>query len=136
MLGFTNKVRLVMDFFNGLFDGKVDISSIALLSLICAVGLALGKLRIRGVSLGVTCVFFTGIVAGHFGLAVDPTILDFVQNFGLVLFVYALGVQVGPGFFSAFRSNGIRLNALGLLLIAAGTAMAVAFSFLPGSHFP
>ncbi len=136
MLGFTNKVRLVMDFFNGLFDGKVDISSIALLSLICAVGLALGKLRIRGVSLGVTCVFFTGIVAGHFGLAVDPTILDFVQNFGLVLFVYALGVQVGPGFFSAFRSNGIRLNALGLLLIAASTAMAVAFSFLPGMSLP
>ncbi len=81
-----------------MFDGKVDISSIALLSLICAVGLALGQVAHQGRFARRDMRIFSGSVAGHFGLAVDPTILDFVQNFGLVLFVYALGVQVGPGF--------------------------------------
>lgn len=125
-----------MEFLESLFDGKIDMTAIVVLSLICAVGMALGKVHIRGVSLGVTFVFFTGILAGHLGLSIDPTILTFAQNFGLVLFVYALGVQVGPGFFSAFRNNGIRLNALGLMVIILGTAMAVAFSFLPGMSLP
>ncbi len=125
-----------MEFLESLFDGKIDMTAIVVLSLICAVGIALGKVRIRGVSLGVTFVFFTGILAGHLGLRIDSTILTFAQNFGLVLFVYALGVQVGPGFFSAFRNNGMRLNALGLMVVLLGTAMAVAFSYLPGMSLP
>ena len=74
------------------------------LSLISAIGLGLGKIHICGISLGVTFVFFAGIIAGHFGLSIDPQMLNYAESFGLVIFVYALGLQVGPGFFSSFRT--------------------------------
>ncbi len=100
------------------------------ISVIIAIGLGLGKLRVCGISLGVTFVFFTGILAGHCGLAIDPAILKYAEDFGLMLFVYELGLKVGPGFFSSFRTGGIRLNMLGLGLVLAGTATAVALSYL------
>ena len=79
--------------------------AVILLALICALGLILGKVKLRGISLGVTFVFFIGILMGHIGLAIDEQALGFAQDFGLALFVYALGVQVGPGFFrEAFHS--------------------------------
>lgn len=104
------------------------LQAVVVVSLICAVGLIFGKVRISGVSLGVTFVFFTGIVAGHFGITIDPQMLLFAENFGLVVFVYSLGLQVGPGFMSAFRSGGVKLNMLGLAVIMLGTLMAVGFS--------
>ena len=90
------------------------------LSLICATGLALGKIKVFGVSLGVTFVFFAGIIAGHFGISIDPEMLALAQNFGLILYIYSLGVQVGPGFFSSFKKGGIKANLLALLLLVVG----------------
>ena len=85
------------------------------ISLICASGLALGNIKIFGVSLGVTFVFFAGIIAGHFGIEINPEMLAFAQNFGLILYIYSLGLQVGPGFFSSFKKGGIKMNLLALL---------------------
>ena len=83
----------------------------------------MGKLKIFGVSLGATFVFFAGIIAGHLGLAVNPDMLSVLQNFGLIIFIYALGVQVGPGFFSSFKKGGFKLNMLATLLMLIGTLM-------------
>ena len=96
-----------------------------ILSLICATGLALGRLKIFGVSLGVTFVFFAGIIAGHFGIAIDPEMLALAQNFGLILYIYSLGLQVGPGFFSSFKKGGIRLNLISVLVLIISSLMAV-----------
>ncbi len=115
--------------FDSLFTIHSALQAVVIISLVCAVGLIFGKGRVWGVSLGVTFVFFAGIVAGHFGITIDPQMLLFAENFGLVVFVYSLGLQVGPGFMSAFRSGGVKLNMLGLAVIILGTAMAVGFSF-------
>lgn len=116
--------------FESLFVTHSALQAVVVISIVCAVGLLLGKVHIWGVSLGVTFVFFAGIVAGHFGVTIDPQMLLFAETFGLALFVYSLGLQVGPGFMSAFRAGGVRLNMLGLAVIALGTVMTVAFSFL------
>lgn len=105
------------------------LQAVIVISVIIAAGLGLGKLKIMGISLGVTFVFFTGILAGHLGFSVDPGMLDFAQSFGLILFVYELGLKVGPGFFSSFRHGGIKLNLLCLTLILLGTATAIGLSF-------
>ena len=110
-----------MNWFESLFFEQSALQAVCVISVIIAVGLGFGKLRICGISLGVTFVFFTGIMAGHLGLAIDPVILKYAENFGLMLFVYELGLKVGPGFFSSFRTGGIRLNMLGLGLVLAGT---------------
>lgn len=99
--------------------------AVMILSLISASGLALGKIKIFGVSLGVTFVFFAGIIAGHFGIHIDPKMLALAQNFGLILYIYALGLQVGPGFFSSFKKGGIKLNLIAVLLLLVGSAMAI-----------
>ena len=99
--------------------------ALAVLSLISAIGLGFGKVRILGVSLGVTFVFFAGILAGHLGLSIDPQMLTYAESFGLVVFVYALGLQVGPGFFSSFRSGGMQLNVLAIAVVLVGTLMAL-----------
>ena len=106
------------------------------LSFICACGLALGKFKIFGVSLGITFVFFAGIIAGHFGLSIDPQMLAFAQNFGLIIFIYALGVQVGPGFFAAFKKGGVKLNLLSLTVILTGTLMALSIHWITGIPTP
>ena len=106
--------------------------ALVVLSLIVAIGLGLGKWHFRGVSLGVTWVFFVGIIAGHFGLKIDHQMLVFAESFGLVLFVYELGLKVGPGFFSSFRKGGVLLNGLGLGLVLAGTLVAIALTYLLG----
>lgn len=98
------------------------------ISLIIAVGLGLGKIHIAGISLGVTWVFFAGILAGHLGLSIDPQMLSYAQSFGLVLFVYELGLKVGPGFFSSLREGGMQLNMIGMGLVLLGTATAVGLS--------
>lgn len=108
------------------------LQAVIIISVIIAVGLALGKIRVWGISLGVTFVFFAGILAGHIGLSIDPTILHYTENLGLVLFVYELGLKVGPGFFSSFRKGGLELNLLGLGVLLIGTAMAVLFSLCLG----
>ncbi len=121
-----------MNWFIEIFTEQTFIQAILILSLICAVGLALGQIKVGGVSLGVTFVFFAGIIAGHFGLTVNPDMLTMIQNFGLILFIYALGVQVGPGFFSSFKHGGVKLNLLSLLLMAIGTIMAIVIHWTSG----
>ena len=93
--------------FESLFLSHSALQAVIVISLICAVGLFFGKVRVWGVSLGVTFVFFAGIVAGHFGVSIDEKMLLFAESFGLVLFVYSLGVQVGPGFMSSFREADV-----------------------------
>ena len=90
------------------------LQAVIILSMICACGLALGKVKILGISLGVTFVFFTGILLGHLGLSIDGQVLLYAEDFGLAIFVYALGVQVGPGFFSSLRKSGVSLTMLAL----------------------
>lgn len=121
-----------MDWFIEIFTEQTFIQATLVLALICAVGLALGQVKIKGISLGVTFVFFAGIIAGHFGLKINQDMLTMLQNFGLILFIYALGVQVGPGFFSSFKEGGVKLNMLGIFLMVAGTAMAVILHWTTG----
>ena len=102
-----------MDWFIELFQATDSVAHIVLLySIVIAVGVLLGKIRIGGISLGVTFVLFAGIVAGHIGFTAPGNILTFIQDFGLVLFVFMIGLQVGPGFFESFGASGIKLNGL------------------------
>ena len=119
-----------MSWFDSLFLDNTSMQAVVIISLISALGLALGKIRIAGISLGVTFVFFIGILAGHLGLSVDPKMLNYAESFGLIIFVYALGLQVGPGFFSLFRKGGITLNTLALGVLFLGTVMTLMFHFI------
>lgn len=101
------------------------IQAVIIICLICALGLALSKVRFRGISLGVTYVFFFGILAGAIGLQVDSQMLNYAESFGLVLFVYTLGLQVGPGFMSTFRTGGSTLNLLSIGVVVIGTLLAL-----------
>ena len=112
-----------MNWFTELITTPDFTQAVLVLSLICGAGLAMGKIKIFGISLGATFVFFAGILAGHFGLAVNPDMLIALQNFGLILFIYALGVQVGPGFFGSLKKGGFKLNMLATLLMVVGTLM-------------
>ena len=114
-----------MEWFESVLFVHSPVQAVVVLSVIIAVGLGLGKIHVAGISLGVTWVFFAGIMAGHFGLSIDPAMLSYAESFGLVLFVYELGLKVGPGFFSSFRKGGVRLNLLGLCVVLIGTLMAV-----------
>ena len=109
-----------MNWAQELISQTTMVQAVIVISVISSIGLGLGKLKVAGVSLGITFVFFTGIIAGHFGIKINPEMLNFAQNFGLILFVYALGLQVGPGFLSSFKKGGVRLNMLGLAVIALG----------------
>ncbi len=102
-----------MDWIINLFTNSESVAHIALLyAIVIAVGVLLGKIKIAGISLGVTFVLFAGIVAGHIGFTAPVNILTFVQDFGLILFVFMIGLQVGPGFFESFREGGVQLNIL------------------------
>ena len=99
-----------MEWLNSLFFEHTPLQAVVILSIIIAVGLGLGKIHLFGISLGVTFVFFAGILAGHLGFSIDSNMLNYAESFGLVLFVYELGLQVCPGFFSSFRKGGVQLN--------------------------
>ena len=114
-----------MEWLYDLFFEQTALQAVIIISLIISTGIALGKIHVCGISLGVTFVFFMGILAGHSGLAINPQMLNYAESFGLVLFVYALGLQVGPGFFSSLRQGGCQLNLLGLGVILLGTIMAI-----------
>ncbi len=117
-----------MEWLNSLFFEHSPLQAVIVLSTITAIGLGLGKIRFFGISLGVTFVFFTGIMAGHLGFSIDSNMLNYAESFGLVLFVYELGLQVGPGFFSSFRKGGVQMNMLGMGVVLLGTIMTVLFS--------
>ena len=107
-----------MDWLINLFTQTDSVAHIALLySLVIAIGVLLGKIKVGGISLGVTFVLFAGILAGHVGFTAPGPILTFVQDFGLILFVFCIGLQVGPGFFDSFKKGGVTLNLLSTVMI-------------------
>lgn len=116
-----------MDWLSNLFFGTGVAHSVMLVGLVIAIGLALSRIKIGGISLGVTWILFAGIVAGHFGMILDPVTSHFVKEFGLILFIYSIGLQVGPGFFSSFRSGGLTYNVLaaGIVLLSCVTCYAI-----------
>ena len=119
-----------MNWIDTILNLHSPLQSVILVSMITAAGMALAKIKLSGVSLGVAWVFFVGIVAGHFGLSIDDTVLRYTETLGLVLFVYTLGLHVGPNFFGSLRHEGVALNAWSIAVILLGTAMAVAITFL------
>ena len=118
-----------MDWINGLFNIHSALQGVIIVSLVCAAGLALGKIKFGGVSLGVAFVFFIGIAVGNFGFNMDAQMLNYCETFGLVLFVYTLGLHVGPNFFSSLLHEGKALNMWSLAVILLGTVMAVALTY-------
>ena len=108
------------------------VQAVIIISLVSALGLYLGRIKIFGISLGITFVFFAGILAGHLGIVVNKDMLYFAQSFGLILFVYALGLQVGPGFFSSLKKGGVAMNMMGLGVILLGLIMTVSLHWVTG----
>ncbi len=119
-----------MNWLIDLFSGSSVAHSIFIYSLVVAIGVILGKVKIAGVSLGATFVLFVGIFAGHLGLVIDPNTLKFIQEFGLILFIFSIGLQVGPSFFSSFKEGGMTLNGLAVLLIVLNVAVALVISYV------
>ena len=125
-----------MDWLRTILVEHSALQAVMVISLISLVGIGLGKIRFFGISLGAAFIFFVGILAGHCGLTIDPAMLAYVESFGLVLFVYALGLQVGPGFFSSMRADGVRLLLPSIAVIALGTGAAVGLSYAFGIPMP
>lgn len=121
-----------MNWIQDTFLQPTMIQTVAVICIVCAIGVYLGKLKYKGVSLGITFVFFTGILVSHFGVVVNSDMLSFAQNFGLILFVYTLGLQVGPGFFSSLKKGGVMLNSAGLAVIFIGLIMTVVLHYVTG----
>lgn len=124
-----------MDFLKDLlWPGQTSLAAtLVLLSFVIAVGIYLGKIKFGGISLGVTFVLFVGILMGHFGYEIEPSVLKFVREFGLILFIFAIGLQVGPGFFSRFKKGGVKLNMLATLGILLNVAIVIAIYFIDGT---
>ena len=125
-----------MDWLNNLFNIHSSIQTIVVVSLIIAGGLAFGKIKIMGISFGISFVFFVGILAGHMGFSVDSVVLDYVETFGLSMFVYCLGLHVGPNFFGSLRHEGMQQNVWSLIIIIAGTLFSLLLIPLTGINLP
>jgi len=121
-----------MDWMNDLLWGDSVAHTVLLFAFVIAIGVMLGKIKIFGVSLGITFVLFAGIFIGHFGFEVNQHILHFMREFGLILFVYSIGLQVGPGFFSSFKKGGIRLNMLAAGTVFMGVLITITLHFISG----
>lgn len=121
-----------MEWFSNLFLGSGVAHTVLVFSLVIALGIALGKVKVRGISLGITWILFMGILFSHWGMRISPETLHFVKEFGLILFVYSVGLQVGPGFFSAFRKGGLQLNMLATLVVFLGVIVAYTIHLFTG----
>jgi len=119
-----------------LFTQETVAHTILVYSLIIVVGVFLGKQKIAGISLGITFVLFAGLAAGHFGLSANHLVIEFVKDFGLILFVFSIGLQVGPGFFSSFRKGGLSLNLMALIIVLLGGVTTLAIHFITGMSLP
>ena len=115
---------------NLLFTPSSVAHTVLLYAFVIAAGVYLGKMKIFGISLGVTFVLFVGLLAGHFGFVGEANIMHFMQEFGLILFVYSIGLQVGPGFFSSFKKGGMTLNLLATGIVLLNVAVACTIYFL------
>ncbi|MCU7548131.1 putative transporter [Chitinophagaceae bacterium LB-8] len=110
--------------------------TILVYAIVIASGVAIGKLAFKGVSFGIACVLFTGIIAGHFGFQIEKEILEFIREFGLILFVYAMGLQVGPGFFASLQKQGLKLNLVAVLCVLLSVAVVVTIYFITDIPLP
>ena len=119
--------------FADLLFGSSTAHIIFILAATIALGTLLGKIKIGGISLGVTWILFVGIALGHFGMGIDPKVLGFVKEFGLILFIYSVGLQVGPGFFASLKQNGIRLNVMALCVLLLGIGVTLAIGAISGT---
>ena len=119
--------------FAELLFGSSTAHIIFILAATIALGTLLGKIKIGGISLGVTWILFVGIALGHFGMGIDPKVLGFVKEFGLILFIYSVGLQVGPGFFASLKQNGIRLNVMALCVLLLGIGVTLAIAAISGT---
>ena len=122
-----------MNWFTELMTGTSIAHAVLVLSGVVALGVLLSRIKICGVSLGVTWILFVGIVAGHFGLSVNADILNFIKEFGLILFVYSVGLQVGPGFFSSFKKGGLTLNAVAVITVLISVLLAYIIHLVTGT---
>ena len=120
------------NFFNNLLFGTGVAHSMIILALAVGIGVYLSRVKISGISFGVTWVLFIGILLSHFGMTLDGELLHFVKEFGLILFVYSIGLQVGPGFFSSFKSGGLKLNSVTCILVLFDVLMALLLIFTTG----
>jgi putative transport protein len=125
-----------MNWLLDLFRQETVAHTILIYSMIIVVGVFLGKLKLFGISLGITFVLFAGLAAGHFGLSANHLVIEFVKDFGLILFVFSIGLQVGPGFFSSFRKGGLSLNLMALLIVLLGALTTIAIHFITGMSMP
>ena len=123
-----------MDWLVNLFTGGGIASSVLIIALTIALGLALNRIKFGSISLGVTWVLFVGIILSHLGLTIDPTVGHFIKEFGLILFVYSIGIQVGPSFISSLRDGGIKLNMLAMLIIALGCIICYTIHIITGEE--
>lgn len=122
-----------MNWFSSLFFGTGIAHSIFVLALAIAVGIFLGaKLKFKGITLGITWILFCAIACSHFGMTLDPLVESFAKDLGLILFVYSIGLQVGPGFFSSFGKGGLKLNMLALSIVILGCLTALAIHWISG----
>lgn len=110
--------------------------TILLYAFVIAIGVMLGKIKFFGVSLGVTFVLFVGIVVGHFGFEANPELMHFLREFGLILFIYSIGLQVGPGFFSSFKKGGMQLNLLAATVVLLGVGVTIALYYAFAGRIP
>ena len=122
-----------MDWLSELFRGESIAHTVLLFAFVIAAGISLGKIKIFGISLGITFVLFVGIFVSHFGFKANSEILHFMREFGLILFVFSVGLQVGPGFFSSFKKGGITLNMLALVIVALGVLTTLIIHFVSGT---
>ncbi len=122
-----------MHWFSDLLLGAGIAHSVFVLALVISTGIALGKLKIKGVSLGMTWILFIGILASHAGMRIDADILEFAKEFGLILFIYSIGLQVGPGFFASFKKGGLRLVGYSSVLVVLGVGVTLALHALTGT---
>ena len=129
-----------MEWFHNLFFGNSSFwgggvaHSVLILALVIALGIALGKLKIGGIRLGVTWILFVGIAFSHFGMQLNEHLVHFVKEFGLILFVYSIGLQVGPSFFSSFKKGGVKLNMLATAIVFLGVIAAYIVHLATGLH--
>ena len=122
-----------MDWLTELFVGNSVAHTLLIYAIVIAIGVLLGKIKIFGISLGATFVLFCGILVGHLGVTVDEPTLKFIQEFGLILFIFSIGLQVGPGFFSSFKHEGLQLNGIAMLIVALNVVVALAIYFIAGN---
>lgn len=125
-----------MSWFTELFQGESVASSVLILALVAALGLALGSLKIKGIGLGIAGVLFSGLLFGHFKFAINHEVMEFAREFGLILFVYTIGLQVGPGFLASLRKEGLPLNLMAASIVVLGAVAAVVISYFAGIEIP